>query len=477
MADVALPRLQATALTVLAARGWDVPAYARSGEPGVVHLGLGGFHRAHQALVFDAMMRRADARWGVLGVGMNHAVLADALAAQDGLYAVRVADHQGLRWQLAGAIWRTAVAAREPQRVMAAIAAPGTRWVTLTVTEKGHGPQLANLLVGALQERHAKALGGLTIASCDNQRGNGNAVRDLCLNEARTRDPALAHWITEACAFPNSMVDRIVPTATADMQAQAAQTLELQDAGAIGTEAFWEWVIEDRFVDAGDADALRRVGVRVVADVLPYEDAKLRMLNGSHTALACIGAVLGLEHVHDCVVDARVGQFVRAFMSEDVGPQLARADWPTYRDALLQRFANPSLCHRVHQICLDTSQKIPQRWVATALAAVAAGQLPQHLAFAAAAWIRYLRGVDEQGRAYALDDPMATTLQALARQHAGQPQQAVMALGTLPAIWGAELAACTPWLASVSHWLGRIEQVGLHSALDELANSGRPALT
>jgi fructuronate reductase len=187
--------------------------------------------------------------------------------------------------------------------------------------------------------------------------------------------------------------------------------------------------------------------------------------------------VLGLAHVHDCVADARVGHFVRTFMSEDVGPQLARADWPAYRDALLERFANPSLCHRVHQICLDTSQKIPQRWVATALAALGVGHLPQHLAFAAAAWIRYLRGVDEQGCSYALDDPMAGSLQALARQYAGQPQQAVAALGTLTAIWGTELSANVPWLASMWHWLGRIEQVGLHSALDDLANGERPDLT
>lgn len=183
--------------------------------PGVVHLGLGAFHRAHQAVIFDSLLRGGDLRCGVQGVAMRAVKLADALAGQDGLYTVRIASAQGRRWQMIGAVLATGVAAREPGRVIAAIAAPGTRWVTLNVTEKGYGAELAELLVKGLAARKAAGLGGLTIASCDNLTDNGRKLRQLCLDAAAQTDAALASWIASVCAFPNSMVDRIVPAATA----------------------------------------------------------------------------------------------------------------------------------------------------------------------------------------------------------------------------------------------------------------------
>ena len=165
--------LNSRSLPALAAATTGVPGYARSGAIGVVHLGLGAFHRARQALVFDALLGRGDRRWGVLGVAMRSTLLADALATQDGLYAVQIASHGALSWQVGGAVWQTCVAAREPSQVAQALAAPTTRWVTLTVTEKGYGPELAALLVQGLAARYAAGLGGLTIASCDNLADNG----------------------------------------------------------------------------------------------------------------------------------------------------------------------------------------------------------------------------------------------------------------------------------------------------------------
>lgn len=461
-------RLGSAGLPALADRGIPVPGYPRSGAPGVVHLGLGAFHRAHQALVFDRLLQRGDMRWGVFGVAMRSSTLADSLRAQDGLYAVQVASSAGSQWQVGGAIWQTAVAAREPAQVIAAIAAPSTRWLTLTVTEKGYGPELAQLIVQGLAARQAAGLPGLTIASCDNLVANGRQLQSLCVAAARQLSPALADWVSSACAFPNSMVDRIVPAATPERLAAAREALGVADDAALGTEAFWEWVIERRFADASDAEVLAAAGVTVVDDVTPFEDAKLRLLNGSHSAMACMGAVAGWPVIGECITQPAVRRFIHGLMSEEVGPQLARPDWPAYRDALLARFANPALQHSVHQIATDSSQKIPQRWPPSVRGAQGAGLPVQRLAFATAAWMRYLRGSDEQGRPYAMNDPMAGELQALALAHAGDAAASVQALGTLPAIWGEALPKDERWLALVTRRLDAIQRLGVLGALAQL---------
>lgn len=466
-------RLGSACLPALAACGIPVPGYPRSGAAGVVHLGLGAFHRAHQALVFDALLQRGDARWGVFGVAMRSSVLADSLQVQDGLYAVQVASSAGSPWQVGGAIWQTAVAAREPTQVINAIAAPSTRWLTLTVTEKGYGPELAQLIVQGLAARQAMGLPGLTIASCDNLVGNGRQLQALCLAAAPQLSPALADWINSACAFPNSMVDRIVPAATPQRLAAARAALGVADEAALGTEAFWEWVIERRFADDTDGDILASVGVTVVDDVAPFEDAKLRLLNGSHTAMACMGAVAGWPVIGECITQPAVRHFIHGLMTQEVGPQLARPDWPAYRDALLARFANPSLQHSVHQIATDSSQKIPQRWPPSVRGALRAGLPVERLAFAAAAWMRYVRGSDEQGRTYAMSDPLAGKLQALALAHAGDAAASARALGSLTAIWGEVLPQDARWLALVTRSLDAIQRLGVLAALAQLqAESG-----
>lgn len=468
----AATRLGSACLPALAARGIPVPTYPRQGAPGVVHLGLGAFHRAHQALVFDTLLQGGDTRWGVFGVAMRSKQLADALTVQDGLYAVQVASRAGSQWQVGGAIWQTAVAAREPAQVVQAIAAPSTRWLTLTVTEKGYGPELGRLIAQGLAARHAAGLPGLTMASCDNLAHNGRQLQALCVNAARPLSPALADWIERACAFPNSMVDRIVPAATPQRLAAAAQALGVADQAALGTEAFWEWVIERRFADPGDADLLAGAGVTVVDDVAPFEDAKLRLLNGSHTAMACLGAVAGWPVIGECITQPAVLSFIHGLMTREVGPQLSRPDWAGYRDALLARFANPALQHSVHQIATDSSQKIPQRWPPSVLGALRAGLPVDGLAFAAAAWMRYVRGCDEQGNAYAMNDPMAGELQALAQMHAGDAAASVQALGTWRVIWGEALPDNTHWLALVGRQLDRIERLGVLAALAQLQADG-----
>ena len=457
--------LSATWLPGLTAHGVAVPAYPRSGAPGVVHLGLGAFHRAHQALVFDRLLAGGDSRWGVLGVAMRNPALAQALAVQDQLYSVQTASAQERSWRVSGAIWRSCVAAESSQTVVQAMAAAATRWVTLTVTEKAYTPTLADLLVRGLRARRTAGLGGLTVASCDNLSGNGRQLRALCLaaanDPAQGSDDGLADWIAAHCAFPNSMVDRIVPAASSVTSAEAAQALGVPDQAALRTEAFWEWVIERNFVDDTDAATLSAVGVQVVDEVAPFEEAKLRLLNGSHSAMACIGALAGLPVISDCIAQRAVHRLVHGLMTHELGPLLRRPDWPNYRDALLQRFANPTLQHSVHQIAMDSSQKISQRWVPSALAALQAGLPVERLAFAAACWLRYCRGVDEQGRAYALADPLAENLTALARAASDDLDTLVATLGRLPAVWGEALPAHPGWLPRVRHWLGRMRAEGV----------------
>ena len=464
-----LPGVPSTASAGALPHWLTTPTYDRAtAHIGVVHLGLGAFHRAHQAIVFDALLQGGDTRWGVLGVAMRSTELADALAAQDGLYAVQIASAEGVRWQVVGALLRTCVAAREPLQVVAAIAAPATRWITLTVTEKGYGPALADLLVQGLAARRNAGLGGLTVASCDNLSDNGRKLQRLCVDAAITQDAALADWITQHCAFPNSMVDRIVPAATAQQRTDAATALGVDDAGALATEAFTEWVIERRFADPTDADVLAAVGVTVVDDVKVFDEAKLRMHNGSHTAMALLGAVQGWPTIADGVAQPAVHTFIHGLMTHLVMPHLRRPALHAYRDALLARFANPALHHKVHQIATDSSLKIPLRWLPTITDNLAAGRSIEPLAFATAVWMRYLLAVDDTGQAYAISDPQSAPLQALAQQHRGDAAGTVQALLGVDSIWGNRLPADPRWTARVTYWLERIQADGTGTALAEL---------
>ena len=459
-----MPELKLARATLpLVSKSVHTPAYSpTSAQPGVVHLGLGAFHRAHQAMVFDQLLREGDMRWGIHGVGMTQPGLVNKLRAQDGLYAVRVAGANGIEWHVPGALWQTSVATTERQHVLNAIAAPSTRWITLTVTEKGYTPALAQLLIDGLRLRHAAGQAGLTIASCDNLQGNGHKLKAILHATASSQDAELMTWIDARCAFPCSMVDRIVPAATDEVAAAAKEALGMQDECALSTETFWEWVIEDNFVDPSDAALLSRCGVRVTSQVHSYEEAKLRMLNGSHSAMALMGAITGRAHIADCIGSDHIQEFVHRLMTQEVAPHLSRADWADYRDALIQRFGNPYLKHSVHQIATDSSQKIPQRWPPSVLGQMAKGQSFEHHALAAAVFLRYTLAKDEQGKAYALNDPQAESLMAIGANQATEPHACVRALLAREDLWGKELAASEAWLERVSYWHDQV----LHQGVD-----------
>ena len=459
-----MPELKLARATLpLVSKSVHTPAYSpTSAQPGVVHLGLGAFHRAHQAMVFDQLLREGDMRWGIHGVGMTQPGLVNKLRAQDGLYAVRVAGANGIEWHVPGALWQTSVATTERQNVLNAIAAPSTRWITLTVTEKGYTPALAQLLIDGLRLRQAAGQAGLTIASCDNLQGNGHKLKAILHATASSQDAELMTWIDARCAFPCSMVDRIVPAATDEVAAAAKEALGMQEECALSTETFWEWVIEDNFVDPSDAALLSRCGVRVTSQVHSYEEAKLRMLNGSHSAMALMGAITGRAHIADCIGSDHIQEFVHRLMTQEVAPHLSRSDWADYRDALIQRFGNPYLKHSVHQIATDSSQKIPQRWPPSVLGQMAKGQSFEHHALAAAVFLRYTLAKDEQGKAYALNDPQAESLMAIGANQATEPHACVRALLAREDLWGKELAASEAWLDRVSYWHDQV----LHQGVD-----------
>ena len=448
------------------------PIYDRRRHaPGVVHLGLGAFHRAHQAMVFDQLLAHGDTRWGIHGVGMTRPDLVNQLKAQDGLYAVRIADGLGVKWQVPGALWRTSVATTERDAVVQAIAAPSTRWVTLTVTEKGYTTALGQLLLDGLRLRQQNGLPGITIASCDNLQGNGYKLQALVKAIATAQDGKLLRWMDTHCAFPCSMVDRIVPAATPEVLAAASQALGLRDDASLSTEGFWEWVIEDRFADAADASLLQRAGVRVTGDVHSYEEAKLRMLNGSHTAMALMGAVTGRPFIASCIGVPHIREFVGHLMGREVAPHLSRTDWADYRDALIARFGNPFLKHSVHQIATDSSQKIPQRWPPSVLGQIAQGASFEHHALAAAVFVRYTLAVDEQGQAYALNDPQAESLMALGAAQRTEPEACVRALLGRADLWGNALPQHAAWIARVTHWHQHILQHGVDHAVQQLTEA------
>ena len=388
----------------------------RAVRMGIVHLGLGAFHRAHQAPVFDSLLSRGDLRWGIAGISIRSTDTVAALAAQDNLYSLAVRDEAPLAPRLVGSIVETAVAAADPVRIIALLAAPDTHCATLTVTEKGYllpeGDLTGTppgLLALALEARRRAGLAPLTVISCDNLTANGLATRAAVL-AAGTRlnlpDVALA-WIAREVAFPSTMVDRITPATTDVTIAQSSAALGLEDRAAVWTEPFWQWVIEDKFAEV--RPELEGCGVEVVSDVVLWEEAKLRLLNGAHSTLAYHGLLVGYRFVHEAIADPNLRALVEAVWDEATSTlERSTIDVGAYRQALLKRFSNAALPHRLIQIAADGSQKLPPRLIGTLIARRPAAS--PSIARAVAGWIAALASE------IPLADPLIGRLRALARR-------------------------------------------------------------
>ena len=443
-----------------------VPGYDRAQvKTGVVHLGIGAFHRAHQAVVFDDALKGGDLRWGVLGASLRSPGVRDQLNPQDGLYTLVVRDGSDEHLRVIGANRGVLVGPEDPAALVAAMADADVHIVTLTVTEKGYrlDPATGDLLlddadvaadladiaaprtapgfiVAALRARKAAGLKPFTVISCDNLPHNGKRIRAGVIAMARQIDPSLVDWIEAEGAFPQTMIDRIVPATIPDDIARLTARLGVEDQGMVKAEPFTQWVIEDWF--AGERPNFASLGVQLTNAVEPWEDAKLRLLNGAHSAIAYLGALSGHEHVHEAVAVPAFRAYVEALWDEaettlNPPPGL---DIPAYREALMARFSNAALMHRTRQIAMDGSQKLPQRLLAGAAECLAAGQGIEAMALGVAAWMKWQSGVTESGEAFVVDDPMAAkTAELLAG--ADNDQARVSALLSLSAVFPPALAA------------------------------------
>lgn len=440
------------------------PNYSRQNvSTGIVHLGIGAFHRAHQAVyVDDVLAQQPD--WGILGVSLRRPDTRDALNPQDGLYTLAVRDASGTNCRIIGSISRVLQLSENRDAIMQALTDASTRIVSLTVTEKGYcfdpaTGELAEghadivydlqnptqpisapgLLVEAIARRQRAGIAPLTIMSCDNLPNNGQTCARIVTRFATLRDLELGDFVKQNVAFPSTMVDRIVPATTDDDRQDISELLGCEDAWPIVTEPFTQWVIEDHFPSG--RPAFENVGAELVSDVEPFEKMKLRMLNGAHSTLAYLGYLSGHETVAQTVGNSAFKSFLFAMMTDEIMPTLNMpgTDLHAYRDALLARFLNPELKHRTWQIAMDGSQKLPQRLLDTIRDRIAAGQPYDRLALGVAAWMTYVAGSDESGATIKVKDPHAAQFAELAQQNSDLGEY-VNSMLKIEAVFGTDLA-------------------------------------
>lgn len=429
-----------------------VPGYDRSKvSTGIVHVGVGGFHRAHQAMYIDTLMNQGGSRdWGICGVGVMPAdrAMRDALAAQDGLYTV-VQKHSDGTWEprVIGSIVEFLLAPDDPEAVIEKMAAGATRIVSLTVTEGGYyindttgefdadnpdvrhdaspdaTPRTAfGLITDALRRRKERGLVPFTVMSCDNLSGNGDLTRRALTAFARLRDPGLADWIDAHVAFPNGMVDRITPGTTDADRAGLRERFGIEDRWPVVCEPFTQWVLQDAFV-AG-RPAYDRAGVQLVGDVEPYELMKLRLLNASHQAMAYFGYLAGYRLVHQAAQDELFRHFLWGYMDAEATPTLAPVpgvDLAGYKSTLIERFSNPQIRDTIARLCAQSSDRIP-KWLLPVVRDQLAGEGEiRRSAAVVASWARYAEGVDEKGAPINVVDRMAPALAEYARRERDEP--------------------------------------------------------
>ncbi len=428
------------------------PVYDRAAlTTGIVHFGVGGFHRAHQAVYLDDLMNGGKAQgWGICGVGLlgGDSAMRDALVPQDCLYTVMTRDAEGDRARVVGSMTRYLLAPDSPELVVAMLAAPQTRLVTLTITEGGYNtdfhagefnlshPDVVHdlahpgkpvsafgYLAEGLARRREAGLAPFTVLSCDNIQGNGTATANCMQAFAAARDPQLARWIAQNAAFPNCMVDRITPQTTEAECALVQNEFGIDDAWPVVCEPYRQWVIEDTFCSG--RPPLPDVGAQMVADVQPYETMKLRLLNAGHSALGYLGWLAGFRTIDRVASDPQFQSFLRGLWTDEVTPLLPPVpgvDLDEYKASLLTRFANPRIADQVARICGDGSSKMPKFLLPSLHKQLAQNGPHRALTLATAGWLRYLSGTGEQGQPYPIDDPQAALLQERAVEGGTDPR-------------------------------------------------------
>lgn len=427
------------------------PAYDRSKvTPGIVHFGVGGFHRAHQAMYLDALMNQGEALdWGLVGVGVlpHDRRIVETLNAQDGLYTLAQKHPDGrVEARVIGSIQRLLLAPDDPEAVLETMCDPAVRIVSLTITEgsylvnqstgefdgthpsiqdelvEGAAPQTAfGYLTEALRRRRAAGTPPFTVMSCDNLPGNGHVVRRTLIAYARLTDPELADWIDAHVAFPNCMVDRITPVTSPEDIEKVAE-IGVTDAWPVVCEPFTQWVIEDEFTSG--RPQFENVGAQVVPDVVPYELMKLRLLNSSHQALCYLGYLSGYRYAHEVSQDELFIDFLLGYMRQEAIPTMSEVpgvDLQVYTDTLIERFANPQVRDTLARLCAESSDRIPKWLVPVVRDSLDGGRVPVRAALVIASWARYAEGIDETGEPIEIVDHRKDAVMAAAARQSEDP--------------------------------------------------------
>ncbi|MBS1183596.1 MAG: Multiple polyol-specific dehydrogenase [Proteobacteria bacterium] len=428
------------------------PTYDRSKvRTGIVHFGVGGFHRAHQAMYLDRLMNNGEALdWGITGVGVmpSDQRMRDALTSQDGLYTLMVKPPNGhYEATVIGSIVDFLYAPDDPEAVLELMAAPTTRIVSLTITEGGYNfhhvtgefdlgnadvrhdlaagavPKTAfGLVTEALRRRRARNIAPFTVMSCDNIQSNGDVARKMFCAYACAKDAELGDFIASHVAFPNAMVDRITPVTTKEDIAEVAQRFGIADAWPVVCEPFTQWVVEDHFPLG--RPAYEKVGVQMVADVVPYELMKLRLLNISHQALTYFGYLAGYRYAHEVTANPLFAKFLINYMTLEATPTLSPVpgvDLDVYRHTLIERFSNPEVRDTLVRLCAETSDRIPKWLLPVIRSQLKTGGDISRSAAVVASWARYAEGIDEEGRPIEVVDRLRDKLMAIAAHNHDNP--------------------------------------------------------
>jgi len=423
-----------------------VPIYNRTDNKiGIVHIGVGGFHRAHQAYYLHQLRQLGEASdWGICGIGLREAdaKLNTILKKQDHLYTLMIKHPDGkIEPEVIGSIVDFEMGTTNTERVIARMANADTKIVSLTITEGGYNfnpttgkfnfknPEIQHelrhpndpitvygFLTAALKRRRDAALPAFTILSCDNIEHNGDMVRKMLLAFAKVQDEDLAKWIAQEVCFPNNMVDRITPVTTGADIATLAQNYGVTDAWPVTCEPFIQWVVEDKF--SNGRPAFEKVGVQFVPDVEPYEKMKLRLLNAGHSVLGILGAIHGHQTINTCVEDKVFAHYLRAFLDEEATPVLGDIkgiDLEDYKDSLLERFANPNIKDSLSRICSESSAKLPKFLIPTLHENLATGRSIKFATLVLVAWCYYCdKETDQNGQALKIIDAMRNELHRVA---------------------------------------------------------------
>ncbi|MCU1727331.1 mannitol dehydrogenase family protein [Pseudomonas sp. 7P_10.2_Bac1] len=471
------------------------PTYLASDtQHGIAHIGVGGFHRAHQAFYTDALMDQGrDLDWSICGIGLRpeDRKVRDDLAGQDYLYTLfELGDSDDTQSRIIGSISDMLLAEDSIQAVLDKLASPQIRIVSLTITEGGYciddsnGEFMASLpqiqqdlanpeaprtvfgvLCAALALRRANNTPPFTVMSCDNLPHNGNVARKALLAFAALSNPQLHDWIAANVSFPNAMVDRITPMTSNAHRLQLHDQLGIDDAWPVVCEPFIQWVLEDKF--GNGRPAWETVGVQLTSDVTPYEEMKIKLLNGSHLALTYLGFLKGYRFVHDTMNDPLFVAYMRAYMDKDVTPQLAPVpgiDLTVYKNTLVERFSNQAIADQLERVCSDGSSKFPKFTVPTINRLIADGGELKRAALVVAAWALYLNGVDETGQTYAIPDPRAQFCQALV----ADDELIVQRLLGVEEIFGTAIPQSAQFVAAFEWCLNSLRDVGVSGTLERL---------